>query len=265
MLTRIAIASTICSLALVGCANPQFSVPYTQAGYPDASDINKRVRCELATLVSKKDGFPFRPVLLQGNYRVAGILSLGSKLSAGVKPSLSFPGAGAVTGGVVDIDVAPNVARTIERTGVTYLNYSLGDIYNHTGEAGADFTCPDATSDLAGKLGIADLVATSMPLPIQQDAGAPGGQFGGTITFTTNVGVTGGPTWILKHFKGPGSGFANASNEYTNKLTLAFFQQPLGKTKAQTDKLIRAEALQVLQSIIDQDTSRQLSTIINSQ
>jgi len=197
--------------------------------------------------------------LLQGNYRMAGILTLGGKRSGGLTPDLGFPDT--ITAGTFDVDVTPNISRSVERSTVTYLNYDLQRIYDRTNESDANFSCPKATSNLAGSLGIADLVATSMPLPIDQNAGPPGGQFGGTITFTTTAGLSGGPTWTLKHFIGPGS-FATASNEFTDKLTLAFYQRPLGSRSEEAD---RDEARKVLQSIVDQDTSQQLSRILSNQ
>jgi hypothetical protein len=252
-----------CCLLFAGCANPKFGVPYSQLGYPDATDINKRIRCEIAAMVGDDSSFHPGKILRVGNYRIAAVLSLGIKRVAGLRPNLTFTDVGTVTRGVANVDIAPNITRTIDRNGVTYLSYSVQEIYNSSKVAPEKFVCPPVSSDLAGDLGIADLVATSMSLPIQQDVVSPGGEFGGTITFTTNLGVSGGPTWILNRFRGPGGSLGSASSEYTNKLTVAFFQQPRGKTDAETNSLVRAEALRVLQSIVDQDISRQLSTYIN--
>lgn len=253
------VVSLLVVALLAGCANPRFSVPYTKDGYPDARDVNKRIRCELADMVSEKGRFPYRQLLLQGHYRVAGVMTLGGKQSGGLKPALGFPRS--VTAGTFNVDVAPNLSRTVERTSVTYLSYDLERIYERTQFADANFSCPPATSNLAGSLEINELVATSAPLPIDQAAGAPGGQFGGTITFTTVAGIAGGPTWDIKRFVGPGS-FLSASNEYTDKLTLAFYQRPSGLASSEADW---AYGSRILQSIVDQDTSRQLSTIINNQ
>lgn len=257
---RFSLLASMLTLALLtSCANPRFSVPYTKEGYPDARDINKRIRCELAQMVSDSGHFPLRKLLLQGNYRVAAVLTLGGKQSGGLKPSLGFPRT--VTSGTFDVDVIPNVSKTVERTSVTYLSYDLQLIYERTKDADANFSCPLASSSLAGSLEINELVAMSAPLPVDQEAGPPGGQFGGTITFTTVTGITGGPTWTLKRFVGPGS-LLSASNEFTDKLTLAFYQRPQGLNSTEAEQ---AYATRILQSIVDQDTSRQLSSLISNQ
>jgi len=254
-----ALASGIVMLA--GCTSPQLAVPYGPDGYPDATAINRRIRCELADMIREHDDPAFdyghRKFLIAGNYRIVALLTLSSKRTIGAKPQLDTTTQ--ISGGLFKFGVGANLAQINDFSSSTYLEYSIGALKEEI-EANPDHArCPDG-ANLAGRLDIAHLVATSAPLPIDQDNSGPTyGQFGGTITFTVVSGISSiGPTWVLQRISGPGA-FGTVSKEQTNKVSFAFYQE--SRSGDPNDPESRAKARDILRDIVTQDTNRQLAAI----
>lgn len=248
-------------ILLVGCTSPQLAVPYGADGYPDATAINRRIRCELADMIREHDDstldYGYRDFLIAGNYRIVALLTLSSKRTVGAKPQMDTTTQ--ISGGLFKFGVGANLTQINEFSSSTYLEYSIGALKDEI-EANPDHArCPDG-SNLAGRLDIAHLVATSAPLPIDQDnAAVPYGQFGGTIAFTVVSGISSiGPTWVLQRISGPGA-FGTVSREQTNKVSFAFYQ--VSQADDRDDPGNRAKAREILRDIVTQDTNRQLSAI----
>lgn len=258
---RSAFALSSCWALLSGCTSLPLAVPYGEDGYPDATAINKRIRCELAEMIRDHDDdsleYPYRPFLLQGNYRIVGLLTLSSKRSLGAAPRLDTTST--ISSGVFKFGVAANIAQTRDFTSSTYIEYRIGALREELEAHPSNAQCTDG-QNLAGRLDIADLVATSAPLPLGDTINNQAvGQFGGTISFTVTTGISSiGPTWVLQRISGPGA-FGSATREQTNRIALAFFPEPLGQEK--NDPENRAKARQILRDIIQQDTNLKLGSI----
>lgn len=258
---RGALAASSCLVFLAGCASPQLAVPYGPDGYPNALSINQRIRCELADMVRKHEDpsrdFAYRDFLTAGNYRVVALLTLSSKRTVGAKPQVDTTTQ--ISGGLFKFGIGANVAQIDDFSSSTFLEYRIDEIADDIRANPDHARCRDG-DNLAGRLDIAHLVATSAPLPLYQEStNQTYGQFGGTITFTVTSGVSSiGPTWILQRISGPGA-FGSYAREQTNKVTFAFYQRPLGEDE--DDPESRAKARDILRDIIAQDTIRQLSAI----
>lgn len=246
---------------LAGCTSPQLAVPYGPDGYPDALSINQRIRCELAEMIREHEDpnreFGYREFLTAGNYRVIALLTLSSKRTVGAKPQLDTTTQ--ISGGLFKFGVGANIAQTNDFSSSTFLEYRIDQIQEGIRANPDHARCKDG-DNLAGRLDIAHLVATSAPLPLyQKSENQTYGQFGGTITFTVTSGVSSiGPTWVLQRISGPGA-FGSYAREQTNKVTFAFYQQPRGVDEDDPEN--RAKAREILRDIIAQDTIRQLSAI----
>lgn len=246
---------------LAGCTSPQLAVPYDAYGYPDATAINKRIRCELADMVREhadpSQNYAYRQFLTAGNYRIVALLTLSSKRTVGAKPQVDTTTQ--ISGGLFKFGVGANIAHTSDFSSSTFLEYRIDQLQEGIRANPDHARCEDG-GNLAGRLDIAHLVATSAPLPLYQEStNQTYGQFGGTITFTVTSGVSSiGPTWVLQRISGPGA-FGSYAREQTNKVTFAFYQEPRGSDPDDPEN--RAKARDILRDIIAQDTIRQLSTI----
>ena len=131
----------------------------------------------------------------------------------------------------------------------------------------------DLDTNLAGDLGLqstVDLAITSPYLNIATKLSGTDGAFGGYVNFvvTKNLNMV-GPTWVLKHFKGPGS-LGSLSEVNNDKLIFAFARgDNAGKPfDVRGTEPIRpsAKAKSLLNTIILNEISTQLSGIrVNTQ
>jgi hypothetical protein len=96
--------------------------------------------------------------------------------------------------------------------------------------------CPIDDTNLAGTLGIKDLVAMAALTPnLKKKATVSGtGVFGGSIQFLVTKDLNAGPTWTLVHFTGPQNRLVNLSRGNMDKITLAFSKGPNAGKKIPT-------------------------------
>jgi hypothetical protein len=263
-------------LAVGGCSGTaNFDVPVDSAGQPTVSSIVARVQCELLDMVRDDKGTDYVPsfhraFLLNGDYEVAASLSLDVTDSGGLAPSLTYLNAFSA-GQSVTWGASFNVSREKVSNFTENLSFSLRDIYLDWKYNGNPMTCPAAETNLAGDLGIRNIVA----MAALSEAGTPGGPskpaFSGSVQFAVTKAVTAaGPQWSLIHFKGPGT-FANLTEKNLDKITFAFAQGAGAGKKMQVGprigKFARAPnpvAHALLQQVLTSSINTQLQSLSTS-
>jgi hypothetical protein len=210
----------------VGCAVPAYDVPLDEYAQPTVKTIVERIQCEIRDMV--RDDRPEDPAsfhrlfLLNEDYDVTVALSLEVNDSGGLSPSVTYvnPLSAATT-----FTFAANgtLSEARDHTFSENIELSARQIYVEW-KAGRAYGCPPANTNLAGSLGLKDLVSMAVSAP-GIDENLKSGQksvFGGTVQFVVTASLSAtGPSWQLVRFKNAGA-LANFSAIYTDKITLAF-------------------------------------------
>lgn len=213
-------------VAFSGCAVPRYDVPLDPYAQPTVKTIVERIQCEIRDMVRNDrpdDPASFhRRFLLNEDYDVTIALSLEVNDSGGLSPSVSYvTPLTAATGFTFAANATLSQAR--DHTFSENIELSTRQIYTEW-QAGRAYECPVANTNLAGALGIKDLVSMAVSTP-DLDENLKSGQksvFGGTVQFvvTKSLSAT-GPSWQLVRFKNVAA-LTNFSEIYTDKITLAF-------------------------------------------
>jgi hypothetical protein len=229
-------------LALSGCydisdLDVAAEAPSREGYYrPSVESIVQRLKCELAPLADKTRDIN----LMQGDWVAVAQLTLDVVDDGSLAPTFGYTNGLFSFGGGAKLDISR------EQNVVVDLSFSMKLIANeieierrgiergHIGAVGTPrFACPGVDTNLSGQLGLtstADMAYRAEFLNRNVAATANTGIFGGYVQFivTKNLNAV-GPTWTLKHFKGPG-GFGGISQVNTDKVVFAFAQvQPADK------------------------------------
>jgi hypothetical protein len=220
------LAAAICSIC-TGCAVPVYDVPLDEYGQPTVRTIVERIQCEIRDMVrDDRPGDPasfHRLFLLNEDYDVTVALSVDVNNAGGLSPSVTYVNPLSLA---TAFTFAANatVSEARDHTFTENLQLSTRQIYSDWKSGIAAYECPRADTNLAGTLGLKDLVSMAVSAPAI-DENLKSGQksvFGGTVQFvvTKSLSAT-GPSWQLVRFKNV-SALANLSQINTDKITLAF-------------------------------------------
>lgn len=221
-----ALLSVFCS----GCASPLvYDIPYDAYGQPTVKTIIERIQCEIRDMVrddrpESPDSF-HRRFLLNGDYEVTLALSLEVNDSGGLSPSVSYvtPLAAATT---LTLAANATLSKSRDHTFADNIEFSTRQIFLDWKSGRKAYDCPVADTNLAGNLGLKDIVSMAASTP-NLDEGLKSGAksvFGGTVQFvvTKSLSAT-GPSWQLVRLKNIAA-LANLSEVNTDKITIAFAQ-----------------------------------------
>jgi hypothetical protein len=245
-----------------GCAVPAYDVPRDDYGQPTVKTIVERIQCEIRDMVRNdrpEDPASFnRRVLLNGDYMVFVALSLEVNDSGGLAPSASYitPWATAAT---FTANINANISQARNHTFTDNIVLSTSQIYLDWKNGIKAYDCPVANTNLAGELGLKDIVnlAASTPGLDEEMKGGQKSAFGGTIQFvvTKSLSAT-GPSWQLVRFKNVAA-LANLSEVNTDKIILNFVP---GKNKGKRlpSAAVSSAAYQLLQQQLLNSISSQL-------
>jgi hypothetical protein len=255
----------ICS----GCAVPAYDVPRDDYGQPTVKTIVERIQCEIRDMVRNdrpEDPASFnRLPLLNNDYRVLVALSLEVNDSGGLSPSVSYitPWATAAT---FSANLNGTLSEARNHTFTANIELSTRQIYLDWKNHIKAYDCPVANTNLAGELGLKDIVtlASSTPNLADEPKGDPKTVFGGTVQFvvTKSVSAT-GPSWQLVRFKNLAA-LANLSEVNTDKIIVNFVpgsdrgkRLPQGAVNAAAYQLLQQQQLNSINSqLILQNTPR---------
>jgi hypothetical protein len=246
-----------------GCVVPSYDVPRDDYGQPTVKTIVERIQCEIRDMVrddrpNDPDSF-HRRFLLNGDYEIVVALSLEVNDSGGLTPSVSYlaPLMAATT---LTLGATANISKARDHTFSENIQLSTRQIFVDWKSGTKAYDCPMADTNLAGSLGLKDIVSMAASTPNLNDEpkGDQKSVFGGTIQFvvTKSLSAT-GPSWQLVRFKNI-SALANLSEVNTDKITLSFSPgSNKGKRLAQINGL-NAGAYQFLQQQLLNSISSQL-------
>jgi hypothetical protein len=164
-----------------------------------------------------------RRFLLNGDYEVVIALSLEVNDSGGLAPSVSYvTPLAAATSLTLGASAALSKARTHNFS--ENIQLSTREIFLDWKSGIKSYDCPIADTNLAGSLGLKDLVsmAASTPGLDEELKGGAKSVFGGTVQFVVTKSLSAaGPSWQLVRFKNIGA-LGSLSEVHTDKITLAF-------------------------------------------
>jgi hypothetical protein len=195
------------------------------------SQIVDRIRCE--TRDAGKAHEDFR----RGNYVGAVTLTVEVNDKAGLTPSLSFIDPLEVAGTNFTLGVGGELSKARKRTFQQSFSLDVSKVVE------TKCSPPDSPdSDLAGSLGIVELVKLGMTSTGSDDDGVvpadaksfeamSGPVFGTTVAFTIVKSGSLGPSWTLRTFKGPAgqAGLAGLSRNDVHTLLISFAPPKLQK------------------------------------
>jgi hypothetical protein len=217
------LAGVLCT----GCALPLvYDVPLDEFGQPTVKTIVERIQCEIRDMV--RDDRPDHPdsfhrlFLLNGDYDVVIALSLEVNDSGGLAPSVSHINqlANAATSLTVNANAALNKARA--HTFADNIQLSTRQIFADWKTGLKPYDCPEPNTNLAGSLGLKDLVSMAASTPNLYEERKEGNVFGGSVQFVVTKSITAtGPVWQLVNFKNIAV-LGSLSEVNTDKITLAF-------------------------------------------
>ena len=212
-----------------GCAVPYFDVPLDDFGQPTVRTIVQRIQCEVRDMV--RDDRPDNPetfnrkFLLNGDYDIVIALSLEVNDSGGLAPSLSYvtPLTAATT---FTFGAGASFSKARSHTFNENIQISTRQIFLDWKSGFKPYDCPVANTNLAGNLGIKDIVSMAASTPdLDEDfKGFLGAKsvFGGSVQFVVTKSMTAtGPSWQLVRFKNIAA-LGTLSEVNTDKITLAF-------------------------------------------
>ena len=256
----------IMSICFLGaCSNfDRFDLPKNPAtGNPSVSSISDRLRCELAYLVS--DQFPYSSAVRTAHLVVGAQLDLSVTDEGTLAPNVTY------VDGLFSFNIGTRFDISRQQNFTSRIYYNLDDIYDQTkgrmpqsdyqysDGVRAPYNCPKIDTYLAGDLGISKTVEMGMltkGLDIYSTKlGAASGAFGGYVNFivTRNVNMV-GPTYTLRHFKGPGS-LGGLEEKNNHKITFAFAsagatgQPPPAKIDEFIDNLVQSQIVNGLANL----------------
>lgn len=220
-------AAVSAAVLCTGCAVPFYDVPLDEYGQPTVKTIVERLQCEIRDIV--RDDRPGDPVsfqgpwLLNGDYEVVIALSLEVNDSGGLAPSFSYvsPLTAATTW---TWGASATLSKARDHTFSENIQLSTRQIYRDWKSNLKPYNCPEPNTNLAGSLGIKDLVsmAASTPNLKETDLGEGKSVFGGSIQFVVTKSLSAaGPSWQLVRFKNIAA-LGSLSEVNTDKVTLAF-------------------------------------------
>jgi len=166
-----------------GCGVAHYDVPTDTAGQPTVTTIVARLECEIRDMVRDDMGDDdvtsfHRLFLLNGDYDIAVALQLEVNDSGGLTPTLAYLNpisklASFMFGG------SATLSESRDQTFTENIQLSTRKIYSDWKNKTKSFDCPTADTNLAGTLGIKDLVAMAAltdrslgPQPAQSQAAA---------------------------------------------------------------------------------------------
>ncbi|WP_237479940.1 hypothetical protein [Lichenibacterium dinghuense] len=250
---RTFVVALCCSAFLSGCAEvvPHFDIPYDQdTGLPTVRSIDDKIACELGDILRIPD---YRRFL--GGMVAAAQLTLTVNDTGGLTPSLTY------LDQTFSFGVNATLSQSREQNYTETLYFDLDQLYNDLKSSPGNCP-PTVNTNLAGNLGLRETVAMAVQSThLKNDKSISGtdGEFGGYVNFVVTKSLNGvGPTWALKHFKGPG-GLAGVSEVNTDRIAFAFAEAGAGKSS--NDKIARVQ--ENLRFIIYNQIAGQL-TVINS-
>ena len=255
-----ALAMAMLGLTLAACSNvSRFDVPQTEQG-PSVKSIVDRLRCEIGNLA--RPDSPHNPALLAGDFVAAVQLNLTVNDDGSLAPTTVY------TNGLFSFNAGAKLEASREQNYTQNLIFSIRQMRQEI-QAFAAAGLPDpfpctgvADTELAGDLGIRSAVDMAFTTP-NNNFGAKlsgtSGAFGGYVTFTITKNLNAvGPTWTLKHFKGPGS-LAGISEVNTDKIAFAFAQA--GASGGIPKTALAANANLLLDRVLQAEVATQLNAI----
>jgi hypothetical protein len=253
------LGATLCS----GCAVPFYDVPLDEYGQPTVKTIVERIQCEIRDMV--RDDRPSHPDsfqgkwLLNGDYEVVIALSLEVNDSGGLAPSVTYltPLAAATS-----LTLGANATLSMGRSHTFSENIQLStrQIFQDWKSGTKSYDCPMANTNLAGSLGLKDIVsmAASSPDLDEELKGGAKSVFGGIVQFvvTKSLSAT-GPSWQVKRFKNIAA-LGSLSEVNTDKITVAFAPGSNKGKRLPRIQGVNATAHQFLQQLILNSINSQL-------
>lgn len=247
-----------------GCAVPFYDVPLDEYGQPTVKTIVERIQCEIRDMV--RDDRPDHPdsfhrkFLLNGDYEVVIALSLEVNDSGGLAPSVSYiPNPLTATTSLI-WGANATLSKARDHTFSENIQLSTRQIFLDWKSGTKSYDCPTADTNLAGSLGIKDLVsmAASTPGLIDEPKGEAKNVFGGVVQFVVTKGLSAaGPTWQLVRFKSIAA-LGSLSEVNTDKITLAFAPGSQKGKRLPTIRGLNASGYQFLQQLILNSINSQL-------
>lgn len=193
---------------------------------PTLEYINKRITCELwETMYANDLNYD---VLVGENYEGIMQLSLTVTQGGSLAPNFSY-----IESPMLSANLGIGYNKTRNQYYFSLLEFSFRKLNNEYRELAQDDPsfmkkyCEPVDSNLTGNLGIRETFEMSQTA--DQNLKNEGvtlssstGSFGGSVEFVENRNLNmAGPTWVLRHFRGPGS-LAGVSGSNTDKIVFAF-------------------------------------------
>lgn len=188
------------------------------------------------------------------NVDVAVQLNLTVNDTGGLSPSLTYASAPFAFG------LGGTISQSREQNFTQKFYYSMRALQKEAAavkKLGGDLAeCWPTDTNLAGELGLkrtVELAFTSQHVDWGKKL-SDDGVFGGYVNFVVTKNVSGGPTWTLTSFTGPGSNLGSFSEVNTDKLTFAFARGDKAGTPFRASGRLKADRL------IEQININQLTT-----
>jgi hypothetical protein len=256
--------ATLLGAALcAGCAVPFYDVPLDEYGQPTVKTIVERIQCEIRDMV--RDDRPDHPdsfhrkFLLNGDYDVVIALSLEVNDSGALAPSVSYiTPLTAVTSQTWGANATLSKAR--DHTFSENIQLSTREIFLDWKSGLKSYDCPMADTNLAGSLGLKDIVsmAASTPGLDEELKGGAKSVFGGIVQFVVTKSISAaGPSWQLIRFKNIAA-LGSLSEVNTDKITLAFAPGSNKGTRLPRIQSLNPSGYQFLQQLILNSINSQL-------
>jgi hypothetical protein len=215
---------------------------------PTVSELVTHIQCEIRAALLDPD--PRFDDLRESLYVTYASLTLDVTNTEGLSPTLNFIDPLATAGTNVTLNFGAQLSgtqhRNINETFTLVIDSDPTEMKRLASEAVVD-RCKTLASPkgLRGDLGIKEILAAGIrqntselnifPVPKPEDGSGAGKvalsgslipNFGATIDFTIVYGLSGGPTWTLTHFNGPGDSFANYQRTVKDTLFISFGRVP---------------------------------------
>ena len=227
LLSRTALlGSVLCG----GCAFPlSYDVPRDDYNQPTVKTIVERIQCEIRDMVrddrpNDPDSF-HRLLLLNEDYDVVVSLSLTVNDSGGLAPTLTYVSPLANVATHFTLSGGATLSKARSHTFTDNIQLSARQIYVDWKAGLKPYNCPAADTNLAGSLGLKDLVSMAASTPNLNES-LNSNVFGGTVQFVVTKNLTAvGPTWQLVLYKNIGA-LASLSEVNTDQMTVAFAPGP---------------------------------------
>ncbi|WP_299134086.1 hypothetical protein [uncultured Amaricoccus sp.] len=220
-------AGMVLGLALLGCTNARYNVPYAgdrDNAAPSAQDITIQIQCELMDLVRRDSPYHHSMFLDKADLTVAANLELTVNSSGNIIPT-----AVAFDGDPFGLALGAKLGREVERTFSRTVSYDTSDYGSLTVKSPEYGDCIRNRSRFSGTFGIGDLV----DLAISTGKISPTDKFGGSFSLkvTRNLGSI-GPAWHYASGSTIGA-LGNLDDVTTNKITFGFSSTPPNPSTSQ--------------------------------